>query len=309
MSRLNNMNIGAPFIFIPLLSFTQTATLSLKLTKGETYSQVSKVTSTVIQQVDDKDNTLTTTMGGKTTFLITGVNDSFYNAKVKYARIDMKMEMPGGSMEFDSDDAGKSDMFSTVMRKLVNKPFSIDMTKAGRVMKVEGIDAIISHLLDDVPSLGEQQKQQLSAQLAKSYGEKAFVGSFNMITAIYPVSPEVKKGDKWNIKTQLQSSLPAIYDVTYELVNITDEHYEIRGLGKMTATDTAYTTVNEMPVRYNASGDVTTEFKVSKKTGWISEGKIKQSMSGNMEFKDTAQVPGGLLIPMSFVNETVVTDH
>ncbi|WPU95464.1 hypothetical protein SNE25_08000 [Mucilaginibacter sabulilitoris] len=43
-------------------------------------------------------------------------------------------------------------------------------------------------------------------------------------------------------------------------------------------------------------------------TGWISESKTKQMISGTVEIKDNTKVPGGITFPMSVVNESVTTD-
>ena len=61
-------------------------------------------------------------------------------------------------------------------------------------------------------------------------------------------------------------------------------------------------------MKYDLNGTTLTDIKVNRSTGWISEVKLKQLMSGNIEILDNPQMPGGMTIPMTFNTEVTTVD-
>ena len=51
------------------------------------------------------------------------------------------------------------------------------------------------------------------------------------------------------------------------------------------------------------------EIKVDKNTGWIIEAIINQSITGDAYIKENPQLPNGMKIPMTMINEMVITDN
>jgi hypothetical protein len=63
-----------------------------------------------------------------------------------------------------------------------------------------------------------------------------------------------------------------------------------------------------MDVKYDLTGTMTSEIKISKETGWTINSSINQDISGNVEFKDNPQMPGGMTVPMSINTTMKMTD-
>jgi len=271
---------------------------ALNLVKGNTYYTVSTVTSAVEQTYNGQDITVAIDMTAKTAYNVTDVKDTVYNMQVSYSSIAMKIASPNGSMEMNSDKKDNGDISSTFLAAMINKPFSVTITRSGRVLEVKNIENIINAIFSNLPQVDETQKAQLKAQFMQSFGETAFKGNLEQVLAIYP-SIKVAKGNSWRINTSMQSVMSANIVTIYQLQDITDTYYQIHGDAKITtASNGAVSQINGMPVKYDLGGTLITDIKVDKKTGWVVQEKLIQDVSGNIDIQDNPTMPGGAKVPM-----------
>jgi len=221
----------------------------------------------------------------------------------------MSMQMPQGLMEFSSEKNDANDIFSTILGAMKNKAFGVTMSKTGKITDVKNVEALWSTAIDKFDQLPEMQKEQVKAQIMKAYGAEALKGNIEMVTAIYPDSP-ANKGDKWTINTKLESGMSANMTTDYEFVELTSEYALIKGKSTIeTADKDAYIESNGMPMKYDLTGSMESEIKVNKNTGWIIEAKINQKIGGDTYIKENPQLPNGMKIPMTMINEMVITNN
>jgi hypothetical protein len=282
--------------------------LELNLLKGETYHQNMVSNSLITQVINMQKIDLNIIISGKMSFKVIDMQDSVYDMEVSYESLTMKMNMPNGVFEFSSEKKDDNDIFSSTLGAITNKPFFVKMTKAGKVIEVKNIDSLFSNGLVRFPQLTEAQKQQVLNQVTQAYGEKAFKGNLEMITAIFPDS-KVSIGDKWIIKTPLEAGMSANMETSYELKEINDSYCLIKGDSKITTADKdAYIQSNGMALKYDLTGTMSSDIKISRNTGWMSDAKTSQIITGNSQIKDNPSFPGGMIIPMTMKNELVITD-
>jgi hypothetical protein len=145
-------------------------------------------------------------------------------------------------------------------------------------------------------------------QLMHSFGEKAFKGNLEMYMAIFPDS-FVKKGDKWVIKTQLESGMAAKMETVYELKKITRTYYQIVGNSTLETIDKdAYVETNGMPMKYDLVGTMTSDIKVDRKSRWIKSALVNSDEKGTASIKENPQLPDGLSMPMRIINKVIITE-
>lgn len=266
-------------------------------------------TSSVIKQTfNGQPNNIELTITGNTSFKVLNADDSLYYMEVNYKNLAMKMQLPTGPVNFDSKKKDPSDMMSSILSGLVNKPFTATFTRSGKVRAVENVENMISSVLDSFPQIQGPQKEQIKNQFIQSFGAKAIKGNIEMSTAVFPETA-VSKNEKWTINTILESAMTARISTVYQLTDVTAASYVIHGDARIsTNPNDNYKEVNGMPMKYNMTGTMTSDIKADKITGWISESKTKQMISGTVEIKDNTKVPGGITFPMSVVNESVTTD-
>jgi len=278
-------------------------TLELNLVKGEVYNQVMSSKSTVSQTMMGMDVNIEMLINGSMSYKVLDFQNSLYDMEVRYKEMSMTMNLPTGMMEFSSLKKDSTDIFSSVLGLMVDKPFYVKMTKTGRITEVRNIDSLYAGVVNAFSGVDEVQSQQLLSQVQQAYGEKAFKGNLEMCTAIFPDAP-VALNAKWNIETKLESGMSANMTSTYKLTQVNDSCYQIVGKAEIKTEDKdAYIESNGMKLKYDLTGDMVSDIKVDKTTGWIQSAIINQNIEGSATFKANAQMPNEMSIPMKFKNE------
>lgn len=296
-------------VFVLTSYQTQNSDLSLKLEKGKEYKQITNSKATIIQEVNGQKMNMVMTIKGTMTFLVKDITENGYNMDAKFEELSMSMQMPQGLMEFSSEKNDANDIFSTILGAMKDKAFGITMSKTGKITDVKNVEALWSTAINTFDQLPEMQKEQIKAQIMKAYGGEALKGNIEMVTAIYPDSP-ANRGDKWTINTKLESGMSANMTTDYEFAELTSEYALIKGKSTIvTADKDAYIESNGMPMKYDLTGSMDSEIKVDKNTGWIIEATINQKIEGDAYIKENPQLPNGMKIPMTMINDMVITNN
>lgn len=296
-------------VFVLTSYQTQNSDLSLKLEKGKEYKQITNSKATIIQEVNGQKVNMVMTIKGTMTFLVKDITENGYNMDAKFEELSMSMQMPQGLMEFSSEKNDANDIFSTILGAMKDKAFGITMSKTGKITDVKNVEALWSTAINTFDQLPEMQKEQIKAQIMKAYGGEALKGNIEMVTAIYPDSP-ANRGDKWTINTKLESGMSANMTTDYEFAELTSEYALIKGKSTIvTADKDAYIESNGMPMKYDLTGTMDSEIKVDKNTGWIIEATINQKIEGDTYIKENPQLPNGMKIPMTMINDVVITNN
>lgn len=302
-----------PFILILLVlvlsSFhMQEAELSLRLEKGKEYRQTSHSNSTVIQHIEGQEMKIGIVIKGSIVFLVTAADNDQYELEARYENLGMSMQMPQGTMEFNSDDDNTQNIFSQIMAAIIDKPFKVIMGKKGQVIDVQNMEDLWDNIINQFDKVPEMQREQIKSQLMNSYGNKALKGNMEMITKIFPENA-VSMGDEWAINTQLEAGMEASVDTKYKLTDIASDHVVINGNSTIATSDEEkYMEMGGMQLRYDIQGSMTSEIKVDKASGWIIEAKIDQKMKGHNYVKENPQIPNGMKIPMEIATQQVITN-
>ena len=302
---MKNLLTTAITFLLSISCLAQKEKVELNLTKGQTYVQRMVIDMTIGQTVAEQQMDIKMTMNAKITYRVINVMDSVYDLEVKYENLSMKMGMPTGEMNFDSEKKDANDMMSTMLSSMKNNPFNLKMTKSGHVIEVKNIENLFN--FDKFPQLTQDQKEQFKTQLSESYGEKTFKSNMESSMAIFPKG-KVGKGDKWTVNGKLESGMSADIVTVYELKEIMPDYFVISGQSSINTLSKEYIQKSGMDMRYDLKGTMTAEIKIDKNTGWIIESKMNQGISGIMEIKDNERMPGGMKIPMKLDNKITVTD-
>ena len=273
----------------------------LNLEVGETYSQFYTAESKVEQTIMGMEQTVTISLSSGVDFKVTQKMSDRYKMDVSYKEIEMIMNLPQGETRVSTKEESDNPM-SSMMKNMVGKSFQVEMLNNGKVTKVENLENVFSNMFEGIPDLSEEQKSQLVGQMMQSYGEKAFKGNIEMITAILPAK-KVSVGDSWTSTTRLESGFAADVNNTYTLASSDASAVVIEGSSDIATDPTGSTTeVNGMKTSYELSGTMTATYTLDPKTNWVLMGKVNQKMTGEAEIADSPQIPGGITIPMEITN-------
>ncbi|RKE03479.1 DUF6263 family protein [Marinifilum flexuosum] len=281
--------------------------LALNLEVGKEYTQKSNAKMTITQNFNGMPIEIGMNVKGDYTFKIMGAENNQYNMEVKYTVVEMEMESAQGKSSFSSKTPSEQDIMSTMLSRMIDKPFTMIMSQSGKVIEIKGIDNLFGSLFEGY-DLTEQQKEQILAQLKQSYGAKAIKGSFEQITAIYP-EQKVKLGKTWSTETSIEAGMSVNLTTNFVLKAANTDYFLIHGEGNLASNPNApYIKQNGMDMKILVDGQLTSEIKIDRKTGWIIDATIVQNLSGNTELKASEQMPDGMSIPMTIKSKSVITN-
>jgi len=281
--------------------------LALNLEVGKEYTQKSNAKMTITQNFNGMPIEIGMNVKGDYTFKIMGAENNQYNMEVKYTVVEMEMESAQGKSSFSSKTPSEQDIMSTMLSRMIDKPFTMIMSQSGKVIEIKGIDNLFGSLFEGY-DLTEQQKEQILAQLKQSYGAKAIKGSFEQITAIYP-EQKVKLGKTWSTETSIEAGMSVNLTTNFVLKAANTDYFLIHGEGNLASNpDAPYIKQNGMDMKILVDGQLTSEIKIDRKTGWIIDATIVQNLSGNTELKASEQMPDGMSIPMTIKSKSVITN-
>lgn len=288
--------------------FAQKADLKLNLEVGKEYKQTTVSKATIVQEFGGQEMEILMTIEGEMSYKVKSLADNNYEMEAEYNRLNIGMKMPQGEMQFSSDKQDESDIFSTILKEMLDKPFYVTMTKRGKVLSVKNIDALFETVFNKFSEIPAAQLEQIKTQLEKSYGEAGLRGNIEMVSAIFP-DRAVAIGDEWTIETKLESGMTANVTTVYKYAEKNPNYVLIKGNSKVKTVDTdEYMESNGMEMKIDLTGNMVSEIKIDPKTGWTIEAKINQNLSGDTVVKPNAQLPDGMTIPMSMKTESVITN-
>ncbi|AWI25166.1 DUF6263 family protein [Flavobacterium pallidum] len=291
------LSIVVLFIGICSMSAQKTA-LKLNLAKGETYYQNMNVDAVIEQSFEGQNMTMNMKADMQLSYKVTAFENAVFTLEARYRKMTLSMSMPQGNMSFDSDKKDEKDVFSTVLGAIIDKPFIMKITTAGKITEVSGTETVFTAAINELSTLDTAQKGQIMAQLEQSYGKESITKNMDTSFAIYPSKP-VSKGEKWTINTVLEAGTDANIETVYELTDITPDYYILKGTAKITPGAGKDTQEVQMT---NVNGTMTSDLKLNKKTGWVSASKIIQDIKGIVK-------TDGEELPVSMKNILTLSDH
>jgi hypothetical protein len=161
-------------------------------------------------------------------------------------------------------------------------------------------------MFEQLPSLDEETKQNISQQLKDAFGERSLRTSIETAMAFFPDN-KVNTGESWNKTARIESGMKANYNTTYQLKESKEGYHFIE--------ESASITTEKDPVRlsiysyvYDMTGTLTSQIKIDARTGWIIEVKTSQELKGTVEMS----LDGGsekMVVPMTMKSETTIKDR
>ncbi|RWY57367.1 DUF6263 family protein [Mucilaginibacter gilvus] len=296
-------------LFIGLNGYAQKVKLQLNLQKDSTYYLTTNANISIDQAINGTHQVMTTIITAKVAHKVTAINDTLYNLETSYVNMAMHMDMMGKVIDFSSS-LDRQDIISKLLGSMLNRPFTIIMSKRGKVVAVMGTDSLYVHMFDNLPSIPDAQKNQLRAQLQQSFGEKSIKSNLQDSFVMLP-KDEIGANGVWTTNSLMEAAaIVANTKINYSLKAITDDACLIEGTGTVLSEKTLpdYRVANGIQMRMTAvSGELTTKIKLNKTTGWIVENKQTRNLKATVQIKDTAATPGGMTYPMSIIGDMTAT--
>lgn len=291
--------------------YAQKAKLELKLQQDSIYYLTISANMNIDQNINGTHQIVKTTITGKTSHKVTAIRDTLYDLEVKYKNLGIHMDIAGRVIDFNSD-VTTDDVLSKAMRSMIDKPFTIVISKTGRIVEVKNTENLFEGMFDGLGKMTDEQKTQMLTQLRQSFGEKTIKGNLQEAFVIFPKTA-VNINGTWTGYTTIEAAAISIKTkTTYILNNISSNSYDISGTAIITNDkNAAYRKTNGYNMRLvDVNGTNTTTLKINKRTGWITETHVKKHIKASVELKKELEGPIDLTYPMEITADLMANaDH
>ena len=262
--------------------------LRLRLEQGKSYGMKMVADQTITQTIQGQTQDVKQTIGMAYTYDVKKVeSDGSALVDVTYDWVLYSQDGPMGKSEYDSSNPPASIPDAAVgYAALLGQGFSMKITPLGEVADIQGIDALLSHVLDTLNVPAGSARDAIQDSLESQFGEEAMKESFEKATAIYPEKP-VALGDSWSKKLVLAMGMPMIVDSTWTLKSRKDGVALVDVKSTIVPNpDAKPMEISGMTIAYEVSGDQSGTLELDEATGWPLRSNMKQSLSGQISAAD-----------------------
>lgn len=286
------------------ITFSQNLNLNLK--EGKTYYQNSTSKGTIVQKINGENIDMDMSIGGKMSFYVKKVHSDSYEMDVQFKSLFIEMKSPMSEISFSSDKKDNPSVFTRILSEFVNSSFQLMLNKNGTVEDID-MNNLFNGLLNSFPEIPRFQRIKFIDKLKESFGEEAFRGNLEMVTAIYP-NKKVNINDSWSNVIKLESGMAGVINNTFTLKDVREKFAIIDGASATaTADKDAYVELNGSPTRYDLKGSMKSSFKVDIHSGWILNAIINQQIDGSVDVMVNQVSKEVKTTPLSFKNKMIIT--
>lgn len=296
------MKLGLLFLlFIPLSIFGQVE-IALHLDTGISYTLSTHAKNTIIESSGGTESRTVTTEKGEHSYTVLDEQDSLYLMQVEFRHFSLKVETSEKTILYSSDISDKNDIVSTVLSKIINKPFRVMIRKDFTWKEIWGLDSIFLQSFSDY-NLTEEVRQRVSKVILE--GMKGYTRQDASLTAVMHGSKKIKPDEIWVHEYMSEHVVPTKDSCTYQFSETTGDLYEVSGTG--TVSSVRDEIINEgAAVSYQLSGTTNTLIKFFKNSFWIHEARLRTEMTGYAEIKEKTSTDK-TKVPMRIITEASIS--
>jgi len=291
--------------FFSFALFSQSIDLSMRLEKNKDYTFYTRSNIEVFEKKKGKVSKTKLNMNIIVNFHVTKVKNDILFCELHYDYFEMNFETKDKNFSiatdrtFSDDDYTPEGIIGRVFSEMTKHNFYLEIDHKGKILDCTGFEKLFAGAIDGITKLPKDVRENLKEDIQKKYGKESFATNFELLTQVYP-KETVATNDTWentNVINSAEIQLNALNHFTlteiqqdYVLIEDKIDYSPILGLEKSAA-------------KKEGQGTGTAFYKLNKKTGWIYEGKINQSIKLYDDFKND---PENYLLLLS---ETTYSDH
>jgi len=205
-----------------------------------------------------------------------------------YSALKFETESNGEKQVFDSGNVDPDDPVSAVYNSIIGKGFTAKMTKSGEVKEIGGVDELLDSMIDSVDvgdsEIMKARLEELREGLKESFGEETLKASIEQSVSVLPKDKNIKVGDTWTVKDNVESIVNMDVDIYYTLDKIE------KGIAYISVKSDYKTDSSEaiefmgLKVLPDLVCNTTGTIKVNIENGFLSEGELDVTLAGKLAF-------------------------
>jgi hypothetical protein len=297
-------------LVLSILIFTSCTTketnLGFNVKKGEKYKIAQSIEQKIVQTLEGQSSESNQVMNMEYTYDVTEVDqEGVASITTTFDKVVVDIKTDGESLQYDSSKEGASnDPLGSVYKGIIGKSITMRIDKQGNVLEIQGVDTLMSDLINSLNIQDPQAKQSIEQALEQNFGDEALKDSFSKVTKVYP--PEnTKVGDTWEDTQTINMGYPITVNNKYTLKEDQKEYLTIDMNSEIkTNGDAEPMDMMGIKARYDLNGTQTGSFKLNKNSGLAESGNSTQKTVGSIVFEPSDIAPQGITMPLTIDAKT-----
>jgi len=259
------------YLFFQVNCFAQTM-LKYELNEGDSFTVMQTALQTITQDIPGAKQVLTNEIKAKMTLEVTASTDEMTALELRYISFNLNMRSPqlGNLMTVNTETNEGKEVQLNIFKSLLDKPLVIHMNPTGKLISLEGVDALLQRMLDSSGLQDEIAKKLMMEQLSKEWGPEQMSASIEQMLYNYSDSL-VSVDDTWI--TNFNGKLVA--ETTWTLAKQNVKMNTITGSAPVSMSE------QNAQVTMKLIGNQDTVLITNAQNGMISEMIVTQTMSGD----------------------------
>ena len=279
--------------------------LEYTFTTGDQYVWTLVTNQTMQQNFLGNEQVIESSVIGSLLLKVQSLTSTGARIEATYIELAMTMKLPAGMQAITIDSKGdQAKTENKVMKSIMNKPFTILLSKQGIIEDVEGIDNLWSGLSE--LGIDEQQQKTLKQQFEQNFGKNSIKSLFEMAFTSYP-DKKVTVGTPWKNTTGVGLNFPLQTENIWLVTSVVKEMANLTADGSVKTPDKEQiiNLPNNLKAKMDLKGTQKINSVVHVKTGWPSEVKISSDLNGNMNLLAGGMIPADMQVPMKIVSQSL----
>jgi len=279
--------------------------LEYTFTTGDQYVWTLVTNQTMQQNFLGNEQVIESSVIGSLLLKVQSLTSTGARIEATYIELAMTMKLPAGMQAITIDSKGdQAKTENKVMKSIMNKPFTILLSKQGIIEDVEGIDNLWSGLSE--LGIDEQQQKTLKQQFEQNFGKNSIKSLFEMAFTSYP-DKKVTVGTPWKNTTGVGLNFPLQTENIWLVTSVVKEMANLTADGSVKTPDKEQiiNLPNNLKAKMDLEGTQKINSVVHVKTGWPSEVKISSDLNGNMNLLAGGMIPADMQVPMKIVSQSL----
>jgi hypothetical protein len=280
--------------------------LGFNVKKGEKYKIEQSIEQKIVQTLEGQNTESNQLMNMEYTYDVTEVDsEGVANITATFDKVVVNINGNGEIFQYDSTkEPDSNNPLGSVYKGIIGKSLTMKIDKQGNVLDIEGVDKMMSDLINGLNLEDVQIKESAQQLLEQNFGDEALRDSFSKVTKVYP--PEnTKVGDSWEDTQTINMGYPITVNSKYTLKEdekdflSIDMNSEIKTNGNAEPMD-----MMGIRARYDLNGNQNGTFKVNKNSGLAESGNSTQKIVGSIIFEPSDIAPQGMTMPLTIDAKT-----
>ncbi|HYF67133.1 MAG TPA: DUF6263 family protein [Ohtaekwangia sp.] len=288
-------------------AFTSPADVKLEYTfkVGDEYTWSQLTKQTIKQSFGGMEQNIENNIEGEMNLKVKALTPNGAEIETTFTRLKHTMTSPQMNSVMDSEGADDK-MENKIFKALLNKPFSLFLTKLGKIEKVENMENLWSGLSG--LGLDENELAARKQSLQQMFGESAIKSGFEQAFVTYPEN-KVKPGDTWKVTVTPPMNFPLSLENTWSFTGVEGNAAKLTADGVATTSDKekAISLPGGLKAKIDLGGKQAMKSSIDTKSGWPTKLDMMSELKGKMILLAGGPIPEDMDIPMEIFSENSFT--